>query len=152
MRQKYAYKRCEALKCAHLSFVALDSSIGILGRVQLEGASSPADIVLGLDTNLMATARKTGLLAPHGVDMTGRTTLPVDFNDDVFVPFDWGYFSFVYNSETLSDLSCRPGGRGWYMPLNRCHSHNRDRSLSPHRHDQDCCSMTCKTSQQAPIV
>lgn len=94
----------EAECACDVNFVALDSSIGILGRVQLEGASSPADIVLGLDTNLMATARKTGLLAPHGVDMTGRTALPVDFNDDVFVPFDWGYFSFVYNSETLSDV------------------------------------------------
>ena len=30
--------------------------------------------------------------------------LPVAFDDDVFVPFDWGYFAFVYNSETLSDV------------------------------------------------
>jgi thiamine transport system substrate-binding protein len=75
-----------------------------LGRVQLEGASSPADIVLGLDTNLMATARQTGLLASHGVNMAGRTALPVAFDDDLFVPFDWGYFAFVYNSETLSDV------------------------------------------------
>lgn len=97
-------KAFEAECACDVNFVALDSSIGILGRVQLEGASSPADIVLGLDTNLMATARKTGLLAPHGVNMAGRTALPVAFDDDLFVPFDWGYFAFVYNSETLSDV------------------------------------------------
>ena len=87
-----------------LQFVALDSSIGILGRVQLEGSSSKADIVLGLDTNLMATARDTGLFAAHGTTLAGRTALPVDFADDTFVPFDWGHFAFVYNSETMSDV------------------------------------------------
>lgn len=97
-------KAFEAECACDVNFVALDSSIGILGRVQLEGASSPADIVLGLDTNLMATARQTGLLASHGVNMAGRTALPVAFDDDLFVPFDWGYFAFVYNSETLSDV------------------------------------------------
>lgn len=85
-----------------LQFVALDSSIGIFGRVQLEGSSSKADIVLGLDTNLMASARETGLFAPHGAALAGRTSLPVDFSDDIFMPFDWGYFAFVYNSETMS--------------------------------------------------
>ena len=87
-----------------LQFVALDSSIGILGRVQLEGSSSKADIVLGLDTNLMATARDTGLFAAHGTTLADRTALPVDFADDTFVPFDWGHFAFVYNSETMSDV------------------------------------------------
>ena len=33
-----------------VNFVATDSSIGALRRVQLEGASTKADIVLGLDT------------------------------------------------------------------------------------------------------
>ena len=97
-------KAFEAECACDVNFVALDSSVGILGRVQIEGPSSKADIVLGLDTSLMATARSTGLLAPHNVSMAGRSALPVAFDDDVFVPFDWGYFAFVYNSETLSDV------------------------------------------------
>jgi thiamine transport system substrate-binding protein len=92
-------------KCdCDLQFVALDSSIGILGRVQLEGGASKADIVLGLDTNLMATAEQTGLFAPHGADMSGRINLPVEFDDDIFMPFDWGYFAFVYDSSKLQDV------------------------------------------------
>ena len=87
-----------------LQFIALDSSIGILGRVQLEGASSKADIVLGLDTNLMATARETGLFAAHGTSLTGRTALPTSFEDDIFVPFDWGHFAFVYDSTKLATV------------------------------------------------
>jgi len=95
-------KTFEAECACDVNFVALDSSIGILGRVQLEGPSSKADIVLGLDTNLMKTARDTGLFAPHSVSLDGRTSLPVAFADDHFVPFDWGYFAFVYNSEAMA--------------------------------------------------
>ena len=87
-----------------LQFIALDSSIGILGRVQLEGASSKADIVLGLDTNLMATARETGLFAAHGTSLAGRTALQTSFEDDIFVPFDWGHFAFVYDSTKLAKV------------------------------------------------
>jgi thiamine transport system substrate-binding protein len=93
-------KAFEAECGCDVNFVALDSSIGILGRVQLEGGSSKADLVLGLDTSLMETARNTGLFAPHGVKLAGRTALPVAFDDDHFVPFDWGYFAFIYNSES----------------------------------------------------
>ena len=95
-------KSFEAKCGCDLNFVALDSSIGILGRVQLEGVGSQADIVLGLDTNLMKTARDTGLFAPHGVSLEGRTALPVEFADTHFVPFDWGYFAFIYDSESMA--------------------------------------------------
>ncbi len=84
-----------------VEFVALDSSAGILNRVQLEGSSSKADVVLGLDTNLMAIAEDSGLLAPSGVDTSGLT-LPVEWTSETFVPFDYGYFAFVYDTETLA--------------------------------------------------
>ncbi len=85
-----------------LNFVALDSSTGILSRVQLEGESTRADVVLGLDTNLMALAEDTGLLEPSGVD-TSALSLPIEWNSDVFVPFDYGYFAFVYDTEQLPE-------------------------------------------------
>ena len=91
----------EAVCACDLQWVALDSSIGILGRVQIEGAASKADIVLGLDTSLIATARATGLFAPHHIRLAGRTALPIDFDDAFFVPFDWGYFAFVYDRSRL---------------------------------------------------
>src|ERR1700759_3690832 len=47
-----------------VDFVGTDSSIGALRRLQLEGATSKADIVLGLDTSLIAEAEATGLFAP----------------------------------------------------------------------------------------
>lgn len=88
-----------------LNFVGLDTSLGILGRVRLEGRHSPADIVLGLDTAQSGAARTTGLFAKHGlVGLDTRLNLPPQlgkWQDDVFVPFDWGYFAFVYNRARL---------------------------------------------------
>ena len=85
-----------------LRFVAADSSIGALRRVQLEGTTTEADIVLGLDTSLAAEARSTGLFAPHGLDLSGLA-LPAEWADPAFVPLDFGWFAFVYNRELLPD-------------------------------------------------
>ena len=99
-----------------IDFVPLDSSAGILNRVQLEGASTRADVVLGLDTNLMAIAEDTGLLAPSGID-TDALSLPIEWTSDTFVPYDFGWFAFVYDTEaidappaSLAELIADPDG------------------------------------------
>lgn len=85
-----------------LELVGVDDGVAILGRLRLEGERTRADVVLGLDMNLVAEARKTGLLAPHGLDLP-PLDLPVDWTDDVFVPFDWGYFAFIYDVRRLPE-------------------------------------------------
>nr|WP_153189310.1 thiamine ABC transporter substrate binding subunit [Vibrio parahaemolyticus] len=90
-------------KCGcDVNFVALDDGVSILNRLRLEGGNSKADIVLGLDNNLMAEAKKTGLLTEHNVD-TANTVLPNGWSDTTFVPYDYGYFAFVYNKEKLTN-------------------------------------------------
>ena len=79
-----------------VTFVGTDSSIGALRRVQLEGATTKADIVLGLDTSLTAEATATGLFAPHGL-ILDKLNLPAPWTDPVFAPVDFGYFAFVYD-------------------------------------------------------
>ncbi|WP_424946957.1 thiamine ABC transporter substrate binding subunit [Candidatus Spongiihabitans sp.] len=91
----------EAQCHCELNYVAVDSSTGILSRVQLEGAESRADVVLGLDNGLMVDAQKTGLLSPHNVFLT-NLDLPFAWDDPTFLPFDYGYFAFIYNSDKLS--------------------------------------------------
>lgn len=88
-------------KCGcELEFVALDDGVSILNRLRLEGKNSKADLLLGLDNNLLDEAKKTGLLAEHQVD-TSKVILPGGWSDKTFVPFDHGYFAFVYNKEKL---------------------------------------------------
>ena len=84
-----------------LRFVPAGDGAALLARVQLEGAASDADVVLGLDTNLTAAAAATGLFAPHG--LTPATDLPVAFGDPLFLPYDWGWFAFVHDRTKLAE-------------------------------------------------
>ncbi|QBY02112.1 thiamine ABC transporter substrate binding subunit [Rhodophyticola sp. CCM32] len=81
-----------------LQFTGAGDGAALLARIRLEGAHSDADVVLGLDTNLMDAAEQTGLFAPHGITVP-ELDLPVGWEDQVFLPFDWGYFAFVYNTD-----------------------------------------------------
>lgn len=87
----------EASCSCTLEFVAAGDGAALLSRLRLEGERTEADIVLGLDTNLMAAARDTGLFATHAVE-GADFDLPVAWSDDVFLPYDWGYFAFVHNA------------------------------------------------------
>jgi thiamine transport system substrate-binding protein len=87
----------EAICDCDLKLVGVEDGAALLARIRLEGAHTDADIMLGIDTNLMAMARETGLFAPHGV--TAEFDLPVAWDDPVFLPYDWGYFAFVHNAE-----------------------------------------------------
>ncbi len=85
-----------------INFVATDSSIGALRRIQLEGATTTADILLGIDTAVAGQARATGLFAESGVDTSGLD-LPFAWTDTDFVPFDYGYFAFVFDKTKLTN-------------------------------------------------
>ncbi len=98
-----AIKKAFEAECAcKLNFVATEDGVVLLSRLRLEGASSPADVVLGLDTNLTAEAAATGLFAPHGMDL-GALRLPFAWRDADFVPYDFGYFAFVYDSTKVKN-------------------------------------------------
>lgn len=85
-----------------LEWVAVGDAALLLARLRLEGEASPADVVLGLDTNLMAEARAEGLVRDHGLALP-PLSLPIPWDDAAFVPFDWGYFAIVYDSDALAD-------------------------------------------------
>ncbi|MEC7258712.1 MAG: thiamine ABC transporter substrate binding subunit [Pseudomonadota bacterium] len=80
-----------------LNFVAAGDGAALLARLKLEGARTEADVVLGLDTNLTAAARETGLFAPTAIE--ADYDLPVTWDDDTFIPYDWGYFAFVHAAD-----------------------------------------------------
>lgn len=85
-----------------LQFVAVGDGAELLARLRLEGARSPADVALGLDTNLMAAASATGLFAPSQIDIPALD-LPIAWNDDTFIPFDWGWFAFVHDTKKVPE-------------------------------------------------
>ncbi|MDQ2089881.1 thiamine ABC transporter substrate binding subunit [Marimonas arenosa] len=88
-----------------LKFVAAGDGAALLARLKLEGARTEADVVLGLDTSLTATAAETGLFASHGrspvVDVPNPVGEPGAWGDPLFLPYDWGYFAFVHDRVKL---------------------------------------------------
>ena len=80
-----------------LNLVGVEDGAALLARVRLEGQNTDADIVLGLDTNLIAAAKDTGLFAEHG--QSPDLDLPITWDDPVFLPYDWGYFAFVHDKD-----------------------------------------------------
>ncbi|MBC7738865.1 MAG: thiamine ABC transporter substrate binding subunit [Candidatus Saccharibacteria bacterium] len=94
-------KGFEATCGCDLKFTATGDAAAMLARLKLEGASSTADVVVGLDTSLTEAARQSGLIAPHGLALAND--LPVPFVDPDFIPFDWGWFAFVYDNTKLAN-------------------------------------------------
>jgi len=80
----------------------LEDGVSILNRLKLEGKNTRADIVLGIDTNLTAEALATGLFEEHGMVLE-NSALPDAWDDNTFLPYDYGYFAFVYNQDLLKN-------------------------------------------------
>ena len=74
----------------------------LLPRLLLEGARTQADVVIGLSTDVLARARAAGLFAPHGQDLAALT-VPVEWPDDTFLPFNWGHTAFVYDTTRMAE-------------------------------------------------
>jgi len=85
-----------------VEWVAPGDAVAMLNRLKLEGKNTKADVVLGLDTNLTTEAVKTGLFVRHGLDVKEAKT-PTPWRDEYFMPFDYGYFAVVYDSQTMKD-------------------------------------------------
>lgn len=85
-----------------VNFVGVADGVALLTRLKLEGETSKADVVLGLDTNLVEEAKETGLFEAHGVD-AANVQVPGGFSDDTFLPYDYGHFAVIYDTETIEN-------------------------------------------------
>ena len=83
-----------------VEWVGVADGVELLTRLKLEGEGTKADLVLGLDTNLISEAKATGLFEAHGLSPKDLT-VPGGFSDDTFLPYDYGHFAVVYDSETV---------------------------------------------------
>lgn len=72
----------------------------LLPRLLLEGSNTEADVAIGLSSDTGKVARESGLFAPHGLD-TAALNLPVAWDDDTFLPFNYGHTAFVYDNTKL---------------------------------------------------
>ena len=88
----------EAICDCDLVFVTGD----VLPRILLEGEGTRADAVIGLSMDQTLRARDSGLFAPHVQDISGLT-MPLTWDDPIFLPFNWSETAFIYDETRLAD-------------------------------------------------
>ncbi|MBI1494803.1 thiamine ABC transporter substrate binding subunit [Halocynthiibacter styelae] len=80
-----------------LQFSAVGDGAALIARLNLEGDHSEADVVLGIDTNLADQALADQFFVPHTLE-NPTLTLPIEWDNATYVPYDWGYFAFIYDN------------------------------------------------------
>jgi thiamine transport system substrate-binding protein len=92
-----------------INWSAAESSGAMLSRIKLTNNKEGFDIVLGLDDNLMSEAKDSQLFANHSLPLdyyhssSSLSNLTIDWEDKIFLPFDYGYFGFVYRKNELEN-------------------------------------------------
>ena len=87
-----------------LELIAVDSAATLLNKVILEGSNTKADIILGLDMNLFNSAENSELFTAHNMkNINEKLNLPIEWKSEIFVPYNYGYFAFVYNNKKLKN-------------------------------------------------
>ncbi len=88
----------------NLEFITADSAATLLTRIILEGSSTKADIILGLDMNLIDEANKSDLFLDHSLkNLNEKINLPIKWESKKFIPYNYGYFAFVYNNKKFNN-------------------------------------------------
>lgn len=93
-----------------LNLISFGSVGEALNQIVIEGKKTKADVLLGIDNSFASRARSTQLfsLVPekHFTELQPRVSLG---KDHLFLPFDYGYLAFIYNSQRVQfkDASSR---------------------------------------------
>ncbi|MFH1107109.1 MAG: thiamine ABC transporter substrate-binding protein [Candidatus Micrarchaeota archaeon] len=75
----------------------------MMSRLIAEKASPQADVALGIDNTFRPAAVANDLFAPYEPANAGSVGEALVDGDFRFIPFDWGYLAFVYDSEKISN-------------------------------------------------
>ncbi|MCO6524160.1 MAG: thiamine ABC transporter substrate binding subunit [Candidatus Schmidhempelia sp.] len=82
-----------------IKFKAFGDGVTLLNRLKLEGKKSKADIIIGLDNNLIAATKSADIVQPHHI--TPFKNQQLSWWDEDFIPYDYGYFAFIYNRQKI---------------------------------------------------
>jgi len=93
----YVREHSETKLGIRTKYVEFGSAGEALNQIAIEGKKTRADLVVGIDQNLMGRAIALDAFVPHGVkDANLRDDLKLDA-DGKLLPYDYGYLAFVYD-------------------------------------------------------
>lgn len=109
-------RRFEARTGCKVSFVSCGDAAQVLSKAVLEKASPAADVLVGIDNNLIDVARRAAVVEPYKSPLAD-SVVPADLrlaDDWLLTPYDWGSFAIIYDTaskvappESLEDLAKR---------------------------------------------
>ena len=94
-------KRFEEKTGCAVRFVTTKDAGGIISRLESEKESVCADVVIGIDNYLLPKVRAKDLLVPYKPSRYDEILDKLIMSEDALLtPFDFGYFAFMYNTES----------------------------------------------------
>jgi thiamine transport system substrate-binding protein len=83
-------------------WVIADDAMSLFSRLLLEGPKNAADVVLGLDSLLLAEVKKHALMLPYRPQLSDKLLKAARFADDfTLIPYSLGYFAIMYDSRKI---------------------------------------------------
>ncbi len=87
-----------------VNLVSFGDAGSVLTKAISEKENPKADIIIGIDNNLLAKALSNDILLPYSSDEVNRLNKDLQFDKkNSLVPFDYGYFSIIYDTEAISN-------------------------------------------------
>ena len=87
-----------------VNIISVGDAGSVLSRAIFEKNDPKADILLGIDNNMLARAIESGVLKPYeSPNLDGIPNALIFDSSHHVTPFDYGYFSIVYDSQAMSD-------------------------------------------------
>lgn len=87
-----------------VSLEAPGDAVTVLTQLIMEKDNPRADVVIGIDNNLLDRALDEEILLPYSSDaLNGVPSELLLDNDNHLRPYDWGFFAICYDSETLDN-------------------------------------------------
>jgi thiamine transport system substrate-binding protein len=93
-------KRFEAKTGCKVTMISCGDAAQVLSRAVLEKKNPGADVLVGIDNNLLDVARKEGILAaykPANADAVVAKDLVLS-DDWLLTPYDWSYFAMIFDT------------------------------------------------------
>lgn len=85
-----------------IKFMPFQDGVTMFNRIRLEGNKTKADVMLGIDQNVMNEAEKSGLFREHHLQNNAKN-LPLEWKSTIFLPYDYGEYAFIYNKQKLAN-------------------------------------------------
>ena len=87
-----------------VNLVSAGDSGQVLQKAIIEKDDPKADILIGIDNNLLAKAKKEKIFSPYRPKNISKIPKELIFDPEFnVVPFDYGFFSIIYDSEKIKN-------------------------------------------------